>query len=398
MAKADARNLAKVTLMKIAVAHHTLNIPGGAERLCLSVIEALRNQGHDISLVTVEKTNWEVVRKNFGAVVLPNKEIYATTNRVSKKLSSLPISLTYFSVFAFQLLATKSKHEHDLTINTFGDAINSLADITYIHFPLRAAMMFSQIPAFTDQSMWRKIAPVYTSAMSLLDRVAPGDLLTNSKFTREIIKTVLNMNSVVVYPPVNTETFSSRCFRERKEENIVAVVASYTPKRHLEQVPLIAKHSKNARFLVMGKADEFSQLTLQKLRDSLNKLHVEDRVTLLQNVPFEDFTKHLSNAKAYLHVMPQDHFGISVVEAMASGCVPVVHRSGGPWVDILDQQQGKYGFSYSTAAEAAKYIDRLISDEDLRSTIASRASHRARKFDKKVFMNRIVNVVEEVAG
>lgn len=179
---------------------------------------------------------------------------------------------------------------------------------------------------------------------------------------------------------------------------MVVVVASYTPKRHLEQVPLIAKHSKSAKFLIMGKADEYSLPTLKKLRDDISRLHVEDRVTLLENVPFKEFLQVLSEAKVYLHTMPQDHFGISVVEAMASGCVPVVHRSGGPWMDILDEQQGMYGFSYSTLAEAARHIDTLVSDEDLRSRTALKASYRAKRFDKTVFMKRMVEVVEKFAG
>ena len=384
--------------MKIAVAHHSLNIPGGAERLCLSIIEALENRGHTVSLVTVEKTDWKLVQSNFGKVVLPNREKHVIKDRLSRRLSSIPISSMYFSIFAFQLLANKSKHEHDLLINTFGDAINSIADITYVHFPLRAALALSQIPAFTNQSIWQKVAPIYDLAMSLLDTITPGKLLTNSKFTKQIIGNVLHRDSTVVYPPVNIETFHSKCFKETKDGNTVAVVASYTPKRHIEQVPFIAKQSKFAKFVVMGKADEYSRPTLEKLRENVKRFHVEDRVTLLQNVPFKEFLETLSKAKAYLHIMPYDHFGISVVEAMAAGSVPVVHRSGGPWTDILDEQQGTYGFSYSTATEAAKHIDRLVTDEDLRTKIAIRAKNRAKRYDKTVFMKRIVEVVEKLAG
>ena len=46
--------------MRIAVAHHSLNIPGGAERLCLAAIEALRKKGHNVTLITVEKANWPI--------------------------------------------------------------------------------------------------------------------------------------------------------------------------------------------------------------------------------------------------------------------------------------------------------------------------------------------------
>jgi hypothetical protein len=75
--------------MEIAIAHHSLNIPGGAERLCLAVIEALRKRGHNVALITVEKTDWRIVQKNFGNVTMPNRESYLTSNRVSANLSSI---------------------------------------------------------------------------------------------------------------------------------------------------------------------------------------------------------------------------------------------------------------------------------------------------------------------
>ena len=89
-------------------------------------------------------------------------------------------------------------------------------------------------------------------------------------------------------------------------------------------------------------------------------------------------------------------FGISIAEAMVSRRVPVVHKSGGPWTDILDQQQGVQGFAYLTA-EAVKHIDMLATHEDLRSKIVLRASQMSRRFDETVFMKRIAEVVEKVA-
>jgi alpha-1,2-mannosyltransferase len=118
----------------------------------------------------------------------------------------------------------------------------------------------------------------------------------------------------------------------------------------------------------------------------------------LENIPFKEYPPMLSEAKVYLHIMPHDHFGVSVVEDMTAGCVSVIHRSGGPWMDILDGQQGTYGFSYSTPAEATRYVDTLVSDEDLRSRTAVKASYRTKRFDEMLFMNRMVEVVEKIAS
>ncbi len=385
--------------MNITVVHHSLNPAGGAEKLCVAAIEALKMQKHQVVLVTVERTNWDHIHKIFGKIVKPDKEVYITPRLLSRRLNTLSIALTYSLAYILQLWRSRSKHECDLTINTFGDIMNSFSDVTYIHFPLRAALEFSQIPAFIHTSIWQGLGPLYNLTALACERIAPSRLLiTNSKFMQDIIRTTLNRKAIVIYPPVDTNVFLSECFKPKKDGNLVAVVASYTPKRHLEQLPLIAQHTTAARFIVIGKTDKYSTQTMKKLKEDMHLLGVEDKIVLLRNVPFTRLLKTLSDAKVYLHVMPFDHFGISVVEAMASGCVPVVHRSGGPWTDILDKRQGEFGFSYSTPAEAADYIDRLVTDEGLRNGIATKASNRSKKFDRSVFMRRMAEVVERVAG
>ncbi len=384
--------------MKVGVIHHSLNIPGGAEKLCLTTIEALKIRGHKVTLVTTEKTDWNLLAHNFGRVTKPDVESYLTARRLSRKLSSLSIAFPYFVAQVFQLLLSKSRKRHNVTINTFGDVVNSVADITYIHFPLRWAHQISQVPAFTNNSTWHAAAPVYGAVLSCLNRIPSRELLTNSKFMQNIIEKHMNRKPLVIYPPVDVKNLASHCSGRTERSNVVLTISSYTPKRHLEQIPHIAKQSKSADFIIMGKADDYSLVTLRRLKELVKKLNVEDRVKLQTNVPRDEFLQTLSRAKVYLHVMPCDHFGISVVEAMASGCVPVVHRSGGPWIDILDAQQDRYGFAYSSIEAAASTIDTLITEERVRREIAKRALNRAQRFDRSVFMRKIVERVEQTAS
>lgn len=87
---------------------------------------------------------------------------------------------------------------------------------------------------------------------------------------------------------------------------------------------------------------------------------------------------------------------MSIVEAMAAGCVPVVPREGGPWFDILDQKQGEYGYSYRSVEDAANIIRMLLENDDLREEVSARAVKRAMAFDSSVFERKILRVVEEV--
>ena len=99
-------------------------------------------------------------------------------------------------------------------------------------------------------------------------------------------------------------------------------------------------------------------------------------------------------AKVYLHAMRYEHFGISIVEAMAAGLVPVVHRSGGPWEDILKAQQGRYGFSYLTIEEAAQTIEDLIENEHARKEIVSRNMGYTYMFSSEYYKKKILSIIE----
>jgi len=82
---------------------------------------------------------------------------------------------------------------------------------------------------------------------------------------------------------------------------------------------------------------------------------------------------------------------------VAAGCVPVVPKAGGPWFDILDREQGKYGYAYSNLREAAEKINLLMNNERLRTEISRRAFERAKHFDRSIFEKKIVDVIHKVA-
>jgi glycosyltransferase involved in cell wall biosynthesis len=51
--------------------------------------------------------------------------------------------------------------------------------------------------------------------------------------------------------------------------------------------------------------------------------------TLKTNLPGSDLIETLQGSRVYVHLMEGEHFGIAPIEALASGCVTLVHNSGG---------------------------------------------------------------------
>lgn len=95
----------------------------------------------------------------------------------------------------------------------------------------------------------------------------------------------------------------------------------------------------------------------------------------------------LGGATAGLHTMTDEHFGISVVEYMAAGAIPIAHNSGGPKQDIvLDEDGVPTGFLATTATEFAAailHVGGLPPAERLE--VAGAARRRAARFSEANF-------------
>ena len=381
--------------MSVALSHLSLNFLGGEEKLCLSFIEALHSSGYQVALHTVEKTDWASVRRFFGKITKPDREVYTTSSAVHASFFKTPNLIMAYARYLGRLVKLASEEKYDVIINTYGDLINSIADVSYVHFPIIATVDYPQTPAFTSPFKWKAYCRIYSIAATFLDSVRPSFLLTNSKFTQQVISKYLKREALVLHPPVDVQAYASN---KVKRENLVITVSKFTPKRMLHRIPLIAMNTKNAKFMIVGVADEYSSKTIQDLNGLIEKCKVKDKVTLYPNVPRSTLIKLLTTAKVYLHVMTSDHFGISIIEAMAAGCAPIVHKSGGPWLDILDQQQGKTGFSYSTVEEAARLIDIIMSDESLWRKLSFTSRKRSEDYSDQEFQKKLNVIVRKLSS
>jgi glycosyltransferase involved in cell wall biosynthesis len=105
--------------------------------------------------------------------------------------------------------------------------------------------------------------------------------------------------------------------------------------------------------------------------------------------PLRKLRDVLARAKIYVHCARNEHFGISIVEAMAAGCVPVVHDSGGPREIVTDE----VGYRWTIVDKAVEFVSELIADDGLRRTMSNAAMSRAENFRPETFEATLANVI-----
>ena len=371
--------------MRACVVHNTLNSVGGGERVCLAIIEALKELGYEVTLLTVEPTEWSTVEKMMDVkrIVRPDKE----ENIFPFKVRLFGI---YMRLLTFLKLLQKSKW--DLVVNTHGDVLPISSDIIYMHYPTFA--LLREVPVnikYSKSLFWRLyFAPYEKIEGALSKRLRYKILLTNSEYSAKVIRKYIGADAKVIYPPVNVEDFL-RISSKTDREDTVILCGRFSPEKNYELALEIAQELPGVKFKIIGASSgKISEAYYNKLR-SLIKERELTNVFLLSNVSRAAQLSLYSKAKVFLHTMIGEHFGIAIVEAMAAGLIPVVHKSGGPWNDIT--LRGKFGFGFSSKSEAVNMIEEALSRYNrMRKSVIKRAN----RFSQKEFKEKFKTVVGQL--
>jgi len=360
--------------MNILVVHPSLNAGGGSERLCLTIVETLKENGFDVALGTFEKTDWRKIESFFNSTVKPDKE-YVQPRRFGTS--------AYGELLNFHLLFSYLPLDYDVVI------ISTSSPWFYCPTARKVTIYFNCSPVNYTRGIKRAyLGPYNVLQKRLLRRAKEKIILTNSTFSSRAIKNVFSLKPKVLYPPVDV-----KCFFRLPKQNVVLSVGRFDPFKRYEILIKAFCKVNNGKCIIIGSTyGKISLRYLNKLKRLINNLRLNHKVKLIVNCPFNTVKYFLSKAKVYVHCAPFEYFGISVVEAMASGCVPVVCKSGGPYTDVVDH--GKYGLCFSTTNELANIINRLLCNHKLCEQFSYTAMKRALIFDKEKFKREFLKVLD----
>jgi GT2 family glycosyltransferase/glycosyltransferase involved in cell wall biosynthesis len=106
---------------------------------------------------------------------------------------------------------------------------------------------------------------------------------------------------------------------------------------------------------------------------------------------------HATGFGADLQNQPEkaEHFGISVLEAMSAGCVPVVFAAGGPAEVVRDSVTGfLFSNEYKLCARTIELMD--ADDTELAVRMGQAASESAQAYGSEIFAARVRTLVDQV--
>lgn len=230
-------------------------------------------------------------------------------------------------------------------------------------------------------------------------------IFCNSNFTKHFIDKKLNIESKVLYPPVSINLQSNI-----KKENLLLHVGRFDIDRKESNYKkqdvmisvfkdMIDQGLKEWRFVIIVGLKKEDKSKLNKLKSMIKGYPIE----IIENPQNKTLWKNYGKAKIYWHAtgfgedlqrFPEkaEHFGMSTVEAMGSGCVPVVFNAGGQKEIVED---GKNGYLWNNLEDFLAKTNNLIKDKKLWERMSVNAIGRSKIFSGGRFCTELKNIIRE---
>src|SRR6267143_303695 len=366
--------------MKVLLIHPRLSVKGGGERVAIHSILAATKAGHEVSLLS-EEFDEASFADFYGCPGLFDKVDRFYYPAFKPVLG--PRFLLYQRLIYHWLRIRKavSRDSFDIVLST--------QDIGYVPSTQAPVIQYCYFPEYfshmqTGSSpVWRLYyRPASTYYRNRVRRV--GILLSVSDFTRGFVAKKWERDSKTVYPPCPVEDYSEFT-NVKSRENLVVTIGRIVPEKRFHLFIELARIVPKTRFVAIGSLSDETSAYYDQLKKS-----APENVSFVLS-PLRKVRDILGRALAYVQCAEDEHFGITIVEAMAAGCVPIVHDSGGPKEIVTSD----VGFRWSNLSVAARQIVMLAENDSLRRELSATASVRARQFRPEVFeseMTRILTV------
>lgn len=248
--------------------------------------------------------------------------------------------------------------------------------------------------------------PVEWVKLSIGTRLKMGRVdkcICNSHYTKRYIDAKFHVKSFVLYPPANL------CENEREEkENLILTVGRFSLMEDgtdFKKIGIMGKafkefqkkRLKDWKMVIATSVRDEQEKEFEEFRESLKSVHIE----IHKNPSYRQLRNLYAKSKIYWHGAgfgddllkhPEraEHFGITTIEAMSFGCIPIVINAGGQ-KEIIDNRVN--GFLWNTIPELVDITHKVARSKELFEDISKESIASSKQFSKERFCQELGQLI-----
>ena len=344
--------------MKAAIYNPYWDTLGGGERYTASFVRLLLDKGWNVDIFSNNNMS-EDIRRRFGLDI--------------KSANFIPFPKNYQqTTYQYSLVFWLSD----------GSLPVSFARRTVVHFQFP----FKDVGGRTPLSFLK--SRFYT-------------FVVNSRFTKTFIDSEYRVKSRVIYPPIHSAGIGSGF-----KTNTILYVGRFSSLTQSKGHDVLIRSFRNLHYripgwkliLAGGTKVGTDKVELSALRDMADGLPVD----FVFDPNLDQLARLFSQAKIFWtaagYGIDEDkeptrveHFGISLVEAMSAGCVPVVVGAGG-FREII--RSGEDGLLWGTTRQLEDYTLDLVKHPAKLKQFSSAAVKKSKIFNVSVFNQQFIQLLK----
>ncbi len=403
----------------IAIYNPYLSTRGGGEKLCLSLAETLSHKKDThVTMLTYDNVDLDALGNYFK---LDLSKVDVTVMHLDTwfmrlvRLSKLPIGLKNF-FYDQRNISHMRKYKFDIFVNhCYHSNLPNVGKygLYMCMFPQKLASAARQrrnpIKVFYHATL-RELYKTFIHHGHKESVATYQQILSISEFTASYIKEYWHTTSELIYP-ICEDMYDQRLNEKRKIIlNTGRFFERVTGNHHKRQDVLLKAFSDMKDLHKAGWELHFVGSVAEDagaLKYILGMLKMAEGLPVFFhfNADFSDSKRLFNEASVYWHATGygtdekkypemQEHFGITTVEAMSAGCVPIVYASGGQ-PDIIAKSEA--GYTWKTLEELKKLTERFVETshaEKVKMEAAIRSTSIV--YDKVHFKDRVDAVFEDL--
>lgn len=360
--------------MKVALIHDHLAQDGGAERV-LRVLSEMFPEAPIFTLLYEKKNADKYYHHRYIETSIIQK-LPGGISHYQWYMPFMPMAVEFFDLSGYDLVISDSSSFAKGVITS-----SRTLHVCYCHTPTR--YLWSDTHQYINElkynKYFKKVISLVLNYIRMWDRLAADRVdkyIANSRFVAKRIKKYYKRDSFVIYPPVETDQFK-----------IAGSVGDY--------------------FLIGGRLAPYKRIDLaiaavkktgKKLKiygDGIDLVRLKKMAKGYANIEFLGWVDEAAKAELYssclAFIYPQEEdFGITAVEAEASGRPVIAFRRGGALETVQDGISGVF-FSEQTVDSLAQAINNFDASKFNPKII----KEWAEKFSVARFKNEIAEYLEE---
>lgn len=358
--------------MKVALVHDYLNQMGGAERVVLAFHEIFPDAPLYTSIYDPKRVDPAFQKMDVRTSFM--QKLPLVTSHHQPYLPFYPFAMERLDLRGYDLVLSSS--------SAFGKGVITAPEtmhVCYCHTPMRWCWNYNEyVEREHLGKMTRSVLPFVISGLRVWDQVSAqrvDHFIANSPVVAERIRKYYRREAAYIPPPVDASRFMFD--PATQPEDYFLVVSRLIPYKRVDLV-IEACNRLQLPLVVIGKGRDLPRL----------KQMAGPTIRFAGHLSDEEVLHYFAHCRALLFPGDED-FGITPLEAQASGRPVIAYGAGGALASIVDGVTGLF-----FREQTVESLTQVLASFDPQALDPQAIRNHALEFDMPRFRRRILQFIE----